>query len=152
VDLQDARIFRHHGRDHRALERPGGGNYAGGFDHAVRGFYAETRSANIPFHFRDLHAATDGRRDQFGVSDKIVRDPFLGGKGIGIDIGELQTGKSIVPGRTVGHQRVPSFRAPAFGNSATLQDEVRHAAVAEVLAHGQTGLAAANNEGLYFFN
>ena len=57
-----------------------------------------------------------------------------------------------MPGRTIGNQRVPSFRAPPFGNSVPLQDEVRHAAVAQVLAHGQTGLAAANNQRLYIFS
>ena len=57
-----------------------------------------------------------------------------------------------MPGRTIGNQRVPSFRAPAFGNSVPLQNEVRHAPFAQVLAHGQAGLAAANNERIYFFN
>ena len=57
-----------------------------------------------------------------------------------------------MPGRTIGNQGVPSFRAPAFGNSVPLQHEVRHAAVTQVLAHGQTGLAAADNERLYFFS
>jgi hypothetical protein len=57
-----------------------------------------------------------------------------------------------MPGGTIGNQRVPSFRAPAFRNSVALQNEVRHTAVTKVFTHSQTGLAAADNERLYFFN
>ena len=151
MDLRDACIFRNQGRDDRALERSGSGNHAVGFDHAIRGFDTKTWPASISLHFPDLHAAADGGSDLFRVSDKIVRNTLLGGKGIGIDIGELHARKSIMPGRTIGNQGVPSFRAPAFGYSLSLQHEVRHAAVAQVLTHGQTGLAAADNQRIYFF-
>jgi hypothetical protein len=152
MDLRDPGIFRNDGRNDRELERPGGGHHPVGFDHAIRRFDAEPGPANIPLHFPYLHAATDGGGDLLGVGDKIIRNLRLGGEGIGIDIGKLHVRESIMPGRTIGNQGIPSFRAPAFGNPVPLQNEVRHAAVAQVLAHGQTGLPTANDERVYFFN
>jgi hypothetical protein len=57
-----------------------------------------------------------------------------------------------MPGRAIGNQRVPSFRAPAFGNPLSLHNKVRNAAVTQVLAHGHAGLARTNNEHLDFFS
>ena len=51
-----------------------------------------------------------------------------------------------MPGRSVGDQGVPPLRAPALGDAVPLQDEVRHAAVAQVLAHRQAGLASTDDE------
>jgi hypothetical protein len=48
-------------------------------------------------------------------------------------------------GRTVGVQTVPPFRAPAFGNPMPFYDEVGQAALAELLAHRQPGLTAADD-------
>ena len=152
MDLHDSRIFGHHGRDHGALERPGGGNHAVGFDHAIGRFDPEAGASNILSHFLYLDAAADGRSDLFRVGDKIIRHLLLGSKSIRIEIGELHARKPIMPGGTIGNQRVPSFRAPAFRNSVALQNEVRHTAVTKVFTHSQTGLAAADNERLYFFN
>ena len=151
MDLQYSRNVRNNGRGDRALERSGGGNHVVGFDHALRRFDTEAGPADIPLHILYLHAAADGGGDLFRVGDEIVRNLLFMGKGVGIDIGKLHTRKPVVPGRTIRDHGVPSFRAPAFGNSVPLQNEVRHAAVAQVLAHGQAGLAAANDERFYFF-
>ena len=55
-------------------------------------------------------------------------------------------------GRSVRHQRVPAFRPPAFRDAVALEHQVVDATVAKMLAHGDTGLAGANNERVYFFN
>jgi len=57
-----------------------------------------------------------------------------------------------VPGGTVGDQRIPSRRAPAFGDTVALEDEVRHAALSEMFAYRDPGLPAADHEGLDFFD
>ncbi len=57
-----------------------------------------------------------------------------------------------MPGWTVGDQGIPAFRAPAFGNSIALKDEVRHTAFAQMVAHGQTGLAATHDEDFDLLN
>jgi hypothetical protein len=46
-----------------------------------------------------------------------------------------------MPGWTVGDKRVPPFRAPAFGDPVPFDDEMGHAAFAQVLAHRQPSLA-----------
>jgi len=83
---------------------------------------------------------------------KIVRNLLLGGKGIGIDIGEFHTRKTIMPGRTIGNQGVPPLRAPAFGNAVPLKDEMRYAGLAQMLAHGQPGLSTADHKRVNLFN
>ena len=58
----------------------------------------------------------------------------------------------IAPGGTIGDKRVPSFRAPALGNSVALDDEMRLSAFAQVLAHRQACLTAAHNERLHGYH
>ena len=57
-----------------------------------------------------------------------------------------------MPGGTVGVQTVPPFRAPAFGNPMPFHDEVGQAALAELLAHRQPGLTAADDQRLDLLN
>ncbi|MNP42783.1 hypothetical protein D3C76_1365700 [compost metagenome] len=59
-----------------------------------------------------------------------------------------------MPGRTIGHQRIPAAGAPALGDTVALQHQVRHAELAQVFTHGYAGLAGADNQGIYycFFN
>ena len=100
----------------------------------------------------DLDAAAQRRGYLLGVLDKIIGYPLLVREGIGIDAGELQPGKPVMPGRAVGDEAVPSLRAPALGDPAALEDEVRDAPRAQVLAHGDARLASADNEHVDFFN
>ena len=100
----------------------------------------------------DLDTAADGSCDLLRVGFEILHDPVFGGKAAGIDVGERHAWKSVMPGRTVGDERVPSFRAPALGNPMPFDDEMRHAAFAQVLAHRQPGLTAAYDERLDLFN
>src|SRR6266700_6808325 len=44
-------------------------------------------------------------------------------------------------------ETVPAFAAPALGDAAPLEHEMRPAAAAEHVAHGETGLAAADDQG-----
>ena len=80
----------------------------------------------FPFHRRDLDTAADGGLDLLCDGFEIFDDPVLGGKAVGINVGEFQTGKPVMPGRAVGDQRVPSFRAPALGNPVPLDNEMWH--------------------------
>ena len=56
-----------------------------------------------------------------------------------------------MPDGSVRDQRVPALRAPALGDAVPLQDEVRHAALAQVLAHRHAGLTSADDEDLDLF-
>ncbi|MOA53735.1 hypothetical protein D3C78_1772370 [compost metagenome] len=59
-----------------------------------------------------------------------------------------------MPGRTIGNQRIPTPRTPAFGNAIALQHEVRHPEPAQVLTHGHAGLTGTYDERIdfHFFN
>ena len=53
-----------------------------------------------------------------------------------------------MPGGAVRHQGVPPPRPPPLGDAVALQNEVRHAEQAEMLAHRDAGLTAADDENL----
>ncbi|MNT38137.1 hypothetical protein D3C72_1743200 [compost metagenome] len=57
-----------------------------------------------------------------------------------------------MPGRTVGHQRVPAFAAPALGDPLALDDEVRNAVVRQVFARREPRLAATDDQRIDFLN
>src|SRR5262245_53043079 len=137
MTLKNAGMLANTWWDDRTLEGSRGGNDIVGVNHAIRRFDPKSRSTDVPAHKSHLHAATDRGSDLFRISDEIVRDRLLGGKGIGIETGKLHAGKSIVPGRAIGNQGVPSLRPPALGNAVPLDDQMRHAAIAQMLAHGQ---------------
>jgi hypothetical protein len=42
----------------------------------------------------------------------------------------------------------PSFRSPTFGNSVPLNDDIRAASLAKHMAHCQSSLATADNQGI----
>ena len=117
----------------------------------VGGFHGEAGPADVPLHFRDLHAAADGGRNFFGIGDEVVGDLFLLNESIG-SVRKRHPRKAVVPGGTIGNEGSPSFRAPTLGDPVQLEDEMRDAAPAEMLAYGHPGLTSTNNERIYFFN
>src|SRR6266496_1380053 len=72
----------------------------------------------------------------------LVREPVRVVPSIGV-ARQLDT-----PVRELEHERVPPLRAPVFCHPRALQDEVLLAELFQVIAHGETGLAPANNDGL----
>ena len=66
--------------------------------------------------------------------------------------GKRHAGKAVVPGRPVSNQGIPSFRAPALGDAPALKYEMSHATFAEMLAHGHSRLAAADDKRIHFFD
>ena len=53
-----------------------------------------------------------------------------------------------MPGGAVGNQRIPASRTPPLSDAVSLEDEMRHAAGAQMLAHRQTGLPSADDQHL----
>src|SRR5699024_5574606 len=90
----------------------------------------------------------DGGIEFLRVGFEIRRDLILGGEGIGSKPIEFQARGAIVPCRAICNQRVPTARAPRFGDSATFEDEMRDAERAQVLANCDTGLTSANHKGI----
>src|SRR5262249_54812017 len=127
-----------------------------GLNHARGGFKAETGPANLPLDPQHFDTATDGSRNLLGIGDEIVCNGFLGRKVVRanawVDIAERKTRKAIMPSRTVRNQRVPPFRAPAFGNPVPLQNQMRHPVCAQMFAHSQPGLSTADYSRVNLFN
>src|SRR5712691_475298 len=72
----------------------------------------------------------------------LVREPVRVVPSIGV-ARQLDT-----PVRELEHERVPPLRAPVFRHPRALQDEVLLAELFQAIAHGEAGLAPANNDGL----
>src|SRR6202035_180042 len=134
MNLQNARVVRNKLRNDGALKSAGCSNNAVSFYPALRGFDCETGSAFKPANILYFYATTNGGCYPFCIVDKILGDLLLGRKPVRIDVRKFHAGKSIMPGRTIGHQRVPSLRAPAFRDTVPLEDDVRHAACGQMLA------------------
>ena len=98
-------------------------------------------SARLAFDARHFHAAADRRVDHLRIVHEIVGNRFLAGKLVRPQALELHVGKAIVPHRSVLYQRVPALTAPALGNAAALQHEVRFACGGEVFTGGNTCLS-----------
>ena len=146
MDLQDVRILRDNWRNDGDLEWSGRGNDTVGLDHAVRRLDTESGPADIFLHELDLDAAADRRIDLLCVGDKIVGDLVLRGKTIGTYPRKLHAREPIMPGRAVGNQGVPPLRTPALGNPTAFENEMRHPAFAQMLAHSHPRLPATDDK------
>ena len=143
----EGRVARHDGRDDRGLEGAGRGDDEVGLDQTIRGLDAKAVLALLLTDRRHLHAGADGCVDALGVGAEVVGDLILGRERVGVDV-ELQSGEAVVPCGTVGDQRIPSPRAPAFGYAITLEYEVVDSLCGEMLTHRDTCLARAHDEHL----
>ncbi|MCY1214686.1 hypothetical protein D9M72_265110 [compost metagenome] len=145
VDLPDAFILRRDRRNGRTLERAGGGHHAVGFDDAGGGFDRKAGPPGVAHHLPHLDAGADRRIKLLRIRLEISCHVVLAGEAVGVDV-KCHAREAVVPGRAVGHQRVPAPGAPCLGNTVALQDEVRHPESAQVLTHRHASLAGADNE------
>ena len=151
MDLQQAAIGgcrRRSGRywrDHRHLERPRGRDHVAGLDHALGRFHREARPALVARDPPDLHAGAHGRLDLADIVLEVVGHLVLAGKAVAVAL-ELQARKAVMPGRPVGHQRVPAPRAPGLGDALALQHQVLYAKLAQVFAGRDAGLPGTDHE------
>ena len=53
-----------------------------------------------------------------------------------------------MPGRPVGHQRIPAFRTPAFRDPVPLEDNVFDPMALQMRTHRKARLASAHDEGI----
>ncbi len=145
MDLGDAGILRDQRRDDRLLKGAGGDDDVIGLDGALRGGDGETGASGIAAQLGHLDAAADGGGDLFGIGDEVIGDLFLGHEGVGGGV-ELHAGKAVMPGGTVGDQRIPPLGAPAFGDPAALEHQMRDTGAAQMLAHGDACLAGTDDK------
>src|SRR5258708_30341114 len=144
MKLRKTRIVRRDWRNDGALEGPSRDHYAIGLDRAPRCFDGEALAPRIAHDLLHFHAGADRRFKLLRISDEIVRDLLLRREGVGVKVGELEIGETIVPGGAIGNQRIPASRAPALGDTSAFQHEMRHAKLAQMFAHGDAGLTGAD--------
>ena len=94
--------------NHRPLEGPGGDNHMNRLDQAFRGFNGETRTADIALDLPDVHAGADRRVELAGIGFEIIGHLVLCGEGIRVEPVEFQPRKTVMPGRAIGDQRIPT--------------------------------------------
>ncbi len=149
VDLvKETGVVGNDGRDHRALERTGGGDNVTGVVAAIRGLDVEAGPAGVLPHRGDLDAAPDRSRDTSPRRRRSSRRPAPSTRTHRGRDGELKAGEPVVPARTVGDQGVPPHGAPSLGDARALQDDMRDPVSTQVLAHRDPGLARADDEDL----
>ena len=86
---------------------------------------------------------TDGR-----VS---IWDPEIGKYSV-VDACAVDGKVTLAPRRPIGDQRVPSLGPPSLGDLAAFEHEMWDTVRAQVLAHRQAGLAAADGQRFNRFN
>lgn len=146
VDLRDAADGWRNRWDHRALERTGGDHHMARFDQPGTGDDAEARAVGITLDALHVDPGADRRIEFFRIGFEVVRHLLLGGKGVRVQACEFQAREAVVPGRTIGNQRIPASRAPRLRNTVALQHQVRHPEFAQVLTHGHAGLTGTHNK------
>ncbi|MCY1409681.1 hypothetical protein D9M71_250370 [compost metagenome] len=105
----------------------------------------------MALHLGHFHAGTHRRVEFSGIGFEVLGNLIFRCKGIGVQAVEGQAREAVVPGRAVGHQRIPTAGAPGFGDTVFLQDQVRHTEPAQVFTHGHAGLTGADNKRVYLY-
>ena len=75
-------------------------------------------------HALDVHPTADGTINLSGIGFEIVNNLILGRERIRADVGKCHARETVVPGRSIGDQRIPPLRPPALGDPVPLQNKV----------------------------
>src|SRR6266852_6165683 len=135
-------------RDLWSLIRAGGNHDVSRLQFTVIGENHVAAGLRVRPEREHVDSGSEGRLDPRAVvldeaQDVIlVREPVRVVPSIGV-ARQLDT-----PVRELEHEGVPPLRAPVFRHPRALQDEVLLAELLQVIAHGEAGLAPANNDGL----
>ncbi|MNT41060.1 hypothetical protein D3C72_1774090 [compost metagenome] len=152
MQLLDFFALRHDLRIGRRLERAGCGNDVVCLDDAIGSRHPEAGTPLMPFHLPNFHAGTDRRLQHGGVALEILGHALFRRKGLRRNALEFHPGKTVMPGRSIRDQRIPTFRAPAFCDSAAFQHDMLHTHVREMLTHRDARLASTDHHGVDFFH
>src|SRR6266705_1152909 len=135
-------------RDPWSLIRAGGDHYVSrpqltviGEDHVAADLRARPERQHVD-------TRSEGRVDPRAIVLDEAQDVVLVRKAVRVVPRVGVAGQRDAPVRELEHERVPPLRAPVFRHPRALQDEVLLAALLQVIAHGEAGLAPANDDGL----
>ncbi|KPW99105.1 Uncharacterized protein ALO75_05350 [Pseudomonas syringae pv. coryli] len=151
VDLMKRLVNRRNRRDDRLLERPCRRDQM--IDHigAGTGFDGKACTPGVAGNALDLDAGLDRRVECAGIALEVLGHLLLAREPVLIH-GEFKAGKPVMPGRTVGHQRVPAATAPCLGNAVFFKHQVLDAKTAQVFAGGHSGLPCTYDERIDFYD
>ena len=94
---------------------------------------------------RDPDAFLQRRFDATGVVLHIGDDIVTDHETVRIVAGVIEAGQFALPVRRDQAEAVPTLRAPGMGDAVFLEHDVIDGVGGQVIAHGQAGLAAAND-------
>ena len=146
MDLSHARLCGDQRRDHRIVKRScRHDDVAGGQRFAGVGLRHEA-PVGTARHLRDFNPGADRAAKACGIAFQIIGHFLLGRKAVGAGYGKGLIGKTVVPGRAIGHQRIPAPRSPMFGQACAFDHQVRSATPGQVRAGGDARLSAADDQ------
>jgi hypothetical protein len=149
VQLHDAVGQRGaHGRDGRLLIGTSGKDDVRRLDDAVVAADEIPRRARLLTNGADRDAAPDRCRDQRGVALEELYDLIARRETVGIVARITVAGWFERPVGELEGQRVPPLTPPPLDQATALEKDVLETALTEMVAEGQTGLAAADDDGL----
>ncbi len=150
-DLQDvARDLARERRHERHIAVAGGHHHVGRPPGALIGRDLEGGvEAPHPQHRR---LALHRRVERAGVLLEIGGDLRHGHVAVRVGSGVAEARQTTLPVRSQQTQRVPSFTAPALGHPASFEDHVVDATRGETAARRETGLPAADDDGVGTFH
>src|SRR5262249_38849603 len=149
MHLKEVEIAAEQVRKHRPLVRASGNHDIAGDNRARRRLREEPLSSLVSPQSSDCNPATDRRFDQPGISLQIGNDLMARRKPVRPFAAERKIRQFHRPVRKLEPEAIPPLAAPAFGNSAALEHEMRTAAPAQHMAHGEPCLSAADNQRLH---
>lgn len=101
---------------------------------------------------RHLHPASNRRGDRQGIVFDELGDLLAMGKPVRIIAAIPEAGKLQRPVWKLKMERVPPLAAPSLRNTLSLENDMLAPAFAQMIAHGQAGLAAADHHRIVPFS
>jgi hypothetical protein len=152
VHLDEAGGIVEQMRHERTLIRAGRDNDIFGLDRAGRCFRDKARRIVASAEPRHRDAAADRRRDEGGIGLDEIDDLSRCRKAVRLGVGKGKVRQSHRPVWKLKAQSVPTLAAPALGDPAALDHEMRQPALPEVVAHRKPRLTAADHQRLDAFS
>ena len=138
-------MARHQGHG-RAVAPPGGDHHVGGPPVPTAGAQVEAAVRGDELLERGLLLDRSGR--SAGVVLEVGGHLAAGHEAVDVGPAVRPAGQPGHPVRSEQPQRVPPLAAPPLGDPAALEHDVLEPAVGQGAAHGETGLAGADDDGV----
>ena len=120
----NAALLRRNRWNDRFLKRPGRGNNTLSLNDALRGLNGKPWSPAVAHRAFDFNAGTHRQIEGPDVIFKVFRHIVFGNEAVGISPFKFHPRKTVMPRRTICHQRVPAPGSPGFGDAVFLDNQM----------------------------